>query len=195
MKRTNRAALFACAAIASLAFAGSALASFAPKLVVSSNGGQASGGPTRIGVSVANADDPTAQVSIYIPPRTPSPPRAPGKLGDVTATAARPRGTRPAADRRARRDRTNGRDQCDRPGLRRLAAADLEHARLLSRPDARHPGVRRGRGGPRGRGRLLDEARRLPAAAESAARRAPIGAKLLSATFTSSAITAADGRR
>jgi len=88
MKRTHRAALFACAAIAPLAFAASALASFAPKLVVSSSGGQASGGPTRIGVVVANADAPTARLSIYIPAAYTVASASPGKLGDVTATAS-----------------------------------------------------------------------------------------------------------
>ena len=88
MKRTNRAALFACAAIASLALTGSAFASFAPKLVVSSSGGQASGGSTRIGVVVSNADDPTARVSIYIPAAYTVASASPGKLGDVTATAS-----------------------------------------------------------------------------------------------------------
>jgi len=87
MKRTNRVALLACAAIASLAFAGSALASFAPKIVVSATG--ASGGATRLGVLVGNADDPTAKASFYIPSTYQVGTPAPGtKLGDVTATAS-----------------------------------------------------------------------------------------------------------
>ena len=72
------------AAVATLAFTGSALASFAPKLVVSSAGGAA-----RLGVVVSNADDPTAKTSIYIPAAYGVATPAPGtKLGDVTATAA-----------------------------------------------------------------------------------------------------------
>jgi len=50
MKRTIRVALLAGAAFASLAFAGSALASFAPKLVVSATTPGAAGGATRLGV-------------------------------------------------------------------------------------------------------------------------------------------------
>ena len=87
MKRTNRVALLGCATIASLAFAGSALASFAPKIVVSATG--ASGGATRLGVLVGNADDPTAKASFYIPSTYQVGTPAPGtKLGDVTATAS-----------------------------------------------------------------------------------------------------------
>ena len=88
MKRTIRAALFACAAIASLAFAGSALASFAPKLVVSATTPGAAGGATRLGVLVANADDPTAKATFYIPSAYQVGTPGPGKLGDVTATAS-----------------------------------------------------------------------------------------------------------
>ena len=89
MRKSIRAALLACAAVATLVFAGSALASFAPKLVVSSATPQATGGgPTRIGVVVSNTDDPTARVSIYVPAGYQVGTPAPGKLGDVTATAA-----------------------------------------------------------------------------------------------------------
>jgi hypothetical protein len=88
MKKTVRLALFTCAAIASLAFAGSAFASFAPKLVVSSPTAQAAGGPTVIGVLASNAHDPTAKVSIYVPSAYQIATPALGKLGDVTATAA-----------------------------------------------------------------------------------------------------------
>src|SRR5690348_5763705 len=90
MKKAIRLAAMAGAVFASLAFAGSALASFSPKLVVSSATPQATGsGPTRVGVVVANADDPTAKVTIYVPQGYQlGSPAAGTKLGDVTATAA-----------------------------------------------------------------------------------------------------------
>jgi hypothetical protein len=91
MRKTIRLALLLGATFASLAFAGSAFASFAPKLVVSSATPQAAGGggSTRIGVLVANTDDPTAKVTIYIPTGYQiGSPTAGTKLGDVTATAA-----------------------------------------------------------------------------------------------------------
>ena len=79
-----RVALLAGAATAALAFAGSALASFSPKLVVS-----AAGGSARVGVVVGTTDDPTAQVAIYVPAAYRIGTPAPGtKLGNVTATAA-----------------------------------------------------------------------------------------------------------
>ena len=59
MRKSIRAALLACAAIATLAFAGTALAAYtSPKLVVGSLTPQAagSGGPVRVGVTVDNAD-------------------------------------------------------------------------------------------------------------------------------------------
>src|SRR3954470_6910922 len=91
MRKTIRLALLLGATFASLAFAGSALASFAPKLVISSATPQAAGGggSTRPGVLVGNADGPTAKVSIYIPTGYQiGTPAAGTKLGDVTATAA-----------------------------------------------------------------------------------------------------------
>src|SRR3954463_14408072 len=90
MKKAIRFAALTGAVFASLAFAGSALASFSPKLVISSATPQATGsGPTRIGVLVSNTDDPTAKVSIYIPTGYQiGTPAAGTKLGDVTATAA-----------------------------------------------------------------------------------------------------------
>ena len=90
MKKAIRFATLAGALLASLAFAGSALASFSPKLVVSSATPQATGsGPTRIGVVISNADDPTAKVSIYVPTGYQiGSPAAGTKLGDVTATAS-----------------------------------------------------------------------------------------------------------
>ena len=90
MKKAIRLAALAGAVFASLAFAGSALASFSPKLVVSSATPQATGsGPTRIGVVVSNSDDPTAKVSIYVPTGYQiGTPAAGTKLGDVTASAS-----------------------------------------------------------------------------------------------------------
>src|SRR4051795_13566944 len=70
MRKSIRAALLACAALSTLAFASSAFAAYtSPKLVVASLTPQAagSGGPVRVGVTVANTDDPTAKVQIYIP--------------------------------------------------------------------------------------------------------------------------------
>jgi len=85
MKKTNRVALLGCAAIASLAFAGSALASFAPKLVVSAT----SSGAARIGVVVGNSDDPTFRALFYVPNGYQVSTPAPGaNLGSVTATAS-----------------------------------------------------------------------------------------------------------
>jgi hypothetical protein len=83
MRTTIRLSVLTCAAIASLAVAGSALASFAPKLVVSSEGTAA-----RIGVVASNADDPSAKASFYIPAAYQVGAPSPGKLGNVTATAA-----------------------------------------------------------------------------------------------------------
>src|SRR3954465_5313676 len=92
MRKSIRAALFACAALSTLAFASSALAAYtSPKLVVASLTPQAagSGGPVRVGVTVANTDDPTARVQIYVPAGYQiGTPAAGTKLGDVTATAA-----------------------------------------------------------------------------------------------------------
>ena len=87
MRNTIRLALVPAAALAALALAGSAFASFTPKLVVSSAGG--AGGPARIGVVVGATDDPTAVTSIYVPSGYTVGTPAPGtKLGSVTATAA-----------------------------------------------------------------------------------------------------------
>lgn len=85
MKKTGRYCLLAVAALAALAFTSSALASFAPKLVVSTS---TSGSGTRIGVLVGASDDPTAETQIYVPSAyTIGTPAAGTKLGDVTATA------------------------------------------------------------------------------------------------------------
>ncbi|MGZ4290127.1 MAG: hypothetical protein ACXVQQ_04625 [Gaiellaceae bacterium] len=85
MRKTTRLVLAGTTALAGLAFAGSALASYGPKLIVSSTD---VGGDVRIGVVVPNTDDPTAKVSIYIPASYTVAAAAPGKLGNVTATAA-----------------------------------------------------------------------------------------------------------
>src|SRR5205085_1915122 len=79
--------LLAGAVFSSLAFASSAFASFAPKLVASSV--DTGSGATRIGVVISNSDDPSAKVSIYVPTAyTVGTPAARTKLGDVTATAS-----------------------------------------------------------------------------------------------------------
>jgi hypothetical protein len=91
MKKSHRVVLVVVAALSTLAFANAALASYAPKLVVASLTPQAAGGggPVRIGASVANADDPTARVQIYVPTGYQiGTPAAGTKIGDVTATAA-----------------------------------------------------------------------------------------------------------
>jgi hypothetical protein len=89
MKKGHRALIGACAALATLAFAGSAFATYAPKLVASSTGGAALGGATRVGVVVGASDDPTAKTTIYVPTGYTVATPAPGTdLGKVTATAA-----------------------------------------------------------------------------------------------------------
>lgn len=84
MRRSHRILAGACAAVAALAFTGAALATYSPKLVVSTAGGHA-----RVGVLVGATDDATAKATIYIPNgygvATPAPGTA---LGTVTATAA-----------------------------------------------------------------------------------------------------------
>ncbi|MFL5929179.1 MAG: hypothetical protein ACJ76I_05835 [Gaiellaceae bacterium] len=89
MKKSIRFALLAGAVFASLAFASSAFASFAPKLVVSSATPATAGGTVRVGVVVSNNDDPTASVQIYVPAAYKlGAPAAGTKLGDLTATAS-----------------------------------------------------------------------------------------------------------
>jgi hypothetical protein len=92
MRKTIRFALLLGASLTSLAFASSALASFSPKLIVSSATpqGAAGGGAVRIGALVSNADDPTAKVSIYVPTgyQVNTTTGVGTKLGDVTATAS-----------------------------------------------------------------------------------------------------------
>jgi hypothetical protein len=92
MRKTIRFALLLGATFASLAVAGSALAAFSPKLVVSSATPQAAGGggAVRIGAIVGATDDPTAKASIYVPTgyQVNTTSAVGTKLGDVTATAA-----------------------------------------------------------------------------------------------------------
>jgi hypothetical protein len=89
MKKAVRTTLFAAAALTALVFTGSAFASYAPKLVVSTSVGGAGGGPTRIGVLAATGDDPTAEAQFFVPAGYTVGTPAPGtKLGTVTATAA-----------------------------------------------------------------------------------------------------------
>ena len=83
----KKLAVCAAAVIAALATAGTALASYAPRLVISS-AGPAAGGPTRIGVAIPASDTPTARVGIYVPSGYAIATPGPGKLGDVTATIA-----------------------------------------------------------------------------------------------------------
>jgi hypothetical protein len=91
MRKTIRFAMLLGASFAALAFAGTALASFSPKLIVSSTDPQAAGGgPVRIGAIVGATDDPTLKVSIYVPTgyQVNTTTAVGTKLGDVTATAA-----------------------------------------------------------------------------------------------------------
>jgi hypothetical protein len=86
MKKAHRAIVAACAAVATLVFASAAFATYAPKLVVSSTG---PGGTTRVGVVVGASDDATAKTTIYVPNGyTVGTPAVGTTLGDVTATAA-----------------------------------------------------------------------------------------------------------
>jgi hypothetical protein len=85
MRRTIGLAVFAVAALSALGFASTAFASFAPKLIVSST----PTGTARIGVVVANTDDPTFRALFYIPNGYQiATPAAGSNLGAVTATAS-----------------------------------------------------------------------------------------------------------
>ena len=84
MRKTSKLVVFTVTALAGLAFAGSALASYGPKIVISSNDDYS----LSAGVVVPNTDDPTAKVAIYIPSQYTVATAAPGKLGSVTATAS-----------------------------------------------------------------------------------------------------------
>lgn len=83
MRKTIRLGLVAAAGAGALAFAGSALASFSPKLWVSN------GATVTIKAQVGAADDPTAKVTIYAPLgyQLKDPPPAGTNLGAITATA------------------------------------------------------------------------------------------------------------
>jgi hypothetical protein len=89
MTKSIRVALVGAVSLVALAFAGSALASFSPKLTVT-NATQAAGssGGLTIDVRVNQADDPTAKVQIYVPTGYQlSSPAVGTRLGGVTATA------------------------------------------------------------------------------------------------------------
>ena len=90
MKKSIRAVLTLCVALSALTLAGSAGAAYSSaKLAVASLNPSASSGAVRIGAVVANSDDPTARVAIYIPNGYGLTSAAAGaKLGTVTATAA-----------------------------------------------------------------------------------------------------------
>jgi hypothetical protein len=85
MRTIIRAVVGAAAALTALILANSALASYNPRLVASTDVGSTS---ARIGVTVGANDDPTARVEIYVPAgyriATPEPGT---KLGGLTATA------------------------------------------------------------------------------------------------------------
>jgi hypothetical protein len=85
MRKPTRAVLLAAAGALALASAGSALASFSPKLWASAG----TGGAT-IKVQVGTADDPTAVVQIYAPVgyQLKDPPPAGTVLGAITAQAS-----------------------------------------------------------------------------------------------------------
>src|SRR5436305_4534802 len=59
--------MLAAGVVVALAFAGSALAAFTPRLAVSQNVVAGGAHPTTIHVAVAQTDDPTAVVQIYVP--------------------------------------------------------------------------------------------------------------------------------
>ncbi|MGZ4353168.1 MAG: hypothetical protein ACXVZ4_06460 [Gaiellaceae bacterium] len=84
MRKTTRAVLLAAVGALALAFAGSALASFSPKLWASAGTG------VTIKVQVGAADDPTAKVTIYAPVgyQLKDPPPAGTVLGAITAQAS-----------------------------------------------------------------------------------------------------------
>jgi hypothetical protein len=90
VKKLIRVVLAAGVAVTALSLAGSAIASYTTaKLVVASANPASTTGAVRIGAVVANSDDPTARVAIYIPNGYAlGAPAAGTKLGDVTATAA-----------------------------------------------------------------------------------------------------------
>jgi len=85
MRPTIRAAVGAAAALTALILAGSALASYTPRLVASTDVGSTS---ARIGVVAGANDNPTARVEIFVPAGYKITTASPGtKLGGLTATA------------------------------------------------------------------------------------------------------------
>jgi hypothetical protein len=62
-----RAALLACASFVALAFSGTALAAYTPKLIVNHTPPNVSSSSTQIVVSLNKDDDPTARITFYIP--------------------------------------------------------------------------------------------------------------------------------
>ncbi len=88
MRKPIRLALLLAACTTALATAGSALASYNPRIVVTSPATAAGGPLVDINVKVDPADDPTAKVTIYIPQGYQvSSPAVGSKLGTVTAHA------------------------------------------------------------------------------------------------------------
>jgi hypothetical protein len=87
MKKALRLTLIVSAAALALAFAGSALAAYTPKLLVHTNHKVGSGGPVTIAVSATKEEDATALSGIYVPlGYTLKFDQAPGtNLGAVTA--------------------------------------------------------------------------------------------------------------
>jgi hypothetical protein len=90
MTKSIRAVLASCVALVALSLAGSASAAYgSARLAVASANPAVTAGAVRIGAVVANSDDPTARVAIYIPNGYALTSAAAGtKLGAVTATAA-----------------------------------------------------------------------------------------------------------
>src|SRR5262245_19506915 len=91
MKRIFHLSLLAlAAALASLVAVGSAVASLTPTLVASSAAQRATVGlgATRIGFAVGEGDDAVARITVFVPAGYRVAAASPGRLGDVTATAA-----------------------------------------------------------------------------------------------------------
>lgn len=90
MTKSIRVVLASCVALLALSLAGSATAAYtSAKIAVASANPAVAAGAVRIGVVVANSDDATARAAIYIPNGYTVTAAAAGtKLGDVTATAA-----------------------------------------------------------------------------------------------------------
>ena len=141
---------------------------------------------------VGNADDPTAKATFYIPSAYQVGTPAPGtKLGDVTATASPPTSAAPccrsrASSTRSRRPprRTPRRPQCGVSptqtwDLHLTAAGQTLDIPMFVGRDARVPGY----------SIELVVCLPPPDVPTGTPGRATFGAKLLSATFTSSAIT------